>query len=364
MTSASGKSSVGGTSSAGGTTSATSPAGGTSPTDGNTWSGGTTSVSATSSSSSAGTIDGGGAATTGGTATAATSSTTLKKFIGNISSKNMDIQADFATKWQQVAMEANAKWRYVQPDSADEWVWDPVDKVYQYAKDHGIIFKQHTFFWAVDQPSWVDDSNIMTAGPAWVKAFCKRYPDVAIIDVVNEALPGHSPAPYASGMGGTGASGFDWVIQAFNWARQYCPHSILLINDCNTIEYEADNSAFINMMQALMSAGAQIDAIGAQGHDVYKIGAARAKTYIDKLVTTFNLPIYITEVDINTQDDDKQLAQMQDEMRMFWDHPNIMGITYWGYVKGTTWRNNAWLEDTDGTPRPAMTWLQDFIHSH
>ncbi|MEI9937899.1 MAG: endo-1,4-beta-xylanase [Pseudomonadota bacterium] len=301
----------------------------------------------------------GSAGATSGAGAGGASTGVLKKYIGNISSKNKDIQTDFADRWQQVTMEANSKWGFVQPNGPDDWVWDPVDKVYQYALDHQIVFKGHCFFWATEQPSWVTASNVMTVAPAWIKAFCDRYPKTAMIDVVNE--PGHNPAPYRAGMGGAGKTGFDWVLQGFQWAREYCPGRILLINDFNIIEYDNDNSAFISMLQKLLDAGAPIDAIGAQGHDVYKIGAAKAKTYLDKLASTFHLPIYITEMDIDQANDMQQAQLMQDEITMFWNHPSVQGITYWGYVRGTTWRSNAWLVDTNGKDRPAMTWLQNFI---
>lgn len=288
--------------------------------------------------------------------------TNVKKFIGNISPKNQDIPADFADHWMQVTMEANSKWGFVQPNNADEWVWEPVDQAYQYAKDHGIVFKEHCFFWNFEQPSWVTASNVATVGPAWVKGFCERYPDVEMIDVVNEFL--HNKSPYREGMGGAGVTGHDWVIQAYQWAREYCPNSTLILNDFNIIEYENDHNSFVSALHALLDAGAPIDAIGAQAHDVYKVGSDVAKGYLDHLVEEFHLPIYITEVDIDLTDDAEQLASMQEEIQMFWDHPSVHGITYWGFLKGSTWRTNAWLIDGSGNQRPAMTWLQDFIATH
>jgi len=119
------------------------------------------------------------------------------------------------------------------------------------------------------------------------------------------------------------------------------------------------------MLTKLLAAGAEIDAIGAQGHDVYKIGAAKAKTYLDKLAT-FNLPIYITEFEVDQADDAKQKTYMEEAITMFWDYPSIKGITHWGYVKGMMWsmRPNGWLVDTSGKFRPAMTWLQDFMKAN
>jgi len=179
---------------------------------------------------------------------------------------------------------------------------------------------------------------------------------------VNE--PFFNEAPYRNGMGGTGASGYDWVVQAYQWAREYCPNSILIINEFNIMEWEDDHNIFVTGLHAILDAGAPIDAIGAQGHDVYRAGTAESKAYLDHLASEFGLPIYVTELDIDLADDQEQLAKMQEIIPMLWDHPSVHGITYWGFLQGSTWRANAWLTTASGTPRPAMTWLQEFIAAH
>jgi endo-1,4-beta-xylanase len=81
----------------------------------------------------------------------------------------------------------------------------------------------------------VNNSNGPAAVQAWMKAFCDRYPKVAMIDVFNESL--HNSPAYKDGIGGTGTTGYDWLVNAFKWARAACPNAILLYNDYNTIEY-------------------------------------------------------------------------------------------------------------------------------
>ncbi|ACS93589.1 conserved domain protein [Teredinibacter turnerae T7901] len=39
----------------------------------------------------------------------------------------------------------------------------------------------------------------------------------------------------------------------------------------------------------------------------------------------------------------------------------MKGITLWGYVVGSTWVNGTGLIQSNGTPRPAMNWLMDYI---
>ena len=50
-----------------------------------------------------------------------------------------------------------------------------------------------------------------------------------------------------------------------------------------------------------------------------------------------------------------------DVLCLLWNHPKIVGITYWGYLVGSTWRANTGLLNTNGTERPALTWLVDFL---
>jgi endo-1,4-beta-xylanase len=64
----------------------------------------------------------------------------------------------------------------------------------------------------------------------WISSFCQRYPDTALIDVVNEPPPHTTPA-YMESIGGSGASGWDWIVNAFTWAREACPSATLILND-------------------------------------------------------------------------------------------------------------------------------------
>ena len=96
--------------------------------------------------------------------------------------------------------------------------WAALDREYAYAQTNNIAFKEHNFIWGNQQPSWVNNSNAQTAVQAWMTAFCQRYPNTKLIDVVNEPPPHTTPA-YINGIGGTGASGYDWIANAFKWAR-------------------------------------------------------------------------------------------------------------------------------------------------
>ena len=52
---------------------------------------------------------------------------------------------------------------------------------------------------------------------------------------------------------------------------------------------------------------------------------------------------------------------MESQFTMFWNHEKVAGITIWGYIEGQTWLANTGLMTSGGDPRPAMTWLSDFL---
>jgi endo-1,4-beta-xylanase len=169
---------------------------------------------------------------------------------------------------------------------------------------------------------------------------------------------------YMNLIGGAGSSGYDWIVNAFKWARAACPKAILTLNDYNNIEYSSDSNHFISIVQAIKSAGAPIDAVGAQAHDAYKLSTSTVQGFLDNLATMTGLPVYITEYDINLADDSQQQMVMQSEFPMFWNDGNVKGITLWGYIVGATWEANTGLMTTSGTMRPAMSWLVDFVKTH
>ncbi len=333
---------TGGTNGAGG---ASASNGGASGTGGSTGSGGST---------------GGGAAGSGGSP--GTGGSPPAKFCGNITT-NGQVRSDFITYWNQITPENEGKWGSVEA-VRDQMNWTGLDAVHDYAKQHSIPFKEHNFVWGSQQPGWISglsQADQRSEVEDWIRLFCERYPDTQMIDVVNEPPP-HTTPPYTAALGGAGASGYDWIVQAFTWAHQYCPNSILIMNDYNIIEYANDNSHFIDIVKSIQAAGAPIDAIGAQAHAAYNIPTDTVKGYIDDLTSSTGLPVYISEYDINVADDNQQETIMQSQFPMFWTDPNVHGVTLWGYIEGATWLPNTGLMTSTGQMRPAMTWLMGYLN--
>lgn len=300
---------------------------------------------------------------TGGKAGGAAGSNTIK-FVGNISSANgmTDVgNLKYADYWNQVSPQNEGKWGSVS-NSKGQYNWNALDTLYKYAENNKIVFKEHTFIWGAQQPNYgITESDVKD----WMTQFCKRYPNTKIIDVVNEPPP-HTNPSYANSIGGGTNGDWKWIANAFKWAREACPDAVLVLNDYNNLEWDNDNKHFIDIVTAIKKLDAPIDAIGCQSHDLdHKNGSgaldvtpAGVKTRLGNLVAA--VPnIYITEMDMSTKDDTEQLKLYQDFLPMFWESPNVKGITIWGWVVGMTWSMapDSGLITRDGKKRPAFDYL-------
>ncbi len=278
------------------------------------------------------------------------------QFVGNITT-NGSVRSDFVQYWDQITPENEGKWGSVER-SRDSYNWSGLDAAYNYAKANNIPFKQHTFVWGSQYPSWITSLSASEQAAEieeWIEDYCDRYPDTEMIDVVNEAIPSHAPANYAAN-----AFGSDWIIDSFRLAEKHCPNSILILNDYNVLSWNTND--FISMAKPAVNAGV-VDAIGLQAHGLESWTATQIKEKLDKLANELGLPIYISEYDINKSSDSEQLSIMQSQFPVFYEHPSVVGITLWGYVHGATWRDNTGLIYSGGTQRPAMTWLMNYLDS-
>ena len=277
-----------------------------------------------------------------------------KFFVGNITTGG-SVRSDFIQYWNQITPENEGKWGSVE-GTRDRYNWGPVDRIYEYARQHNIPVKAHTFVWGAQSPSWLNDlsgSEIAAEIEEWIRDYCTRYPDTAMIDVVNEAVPGHQPAGYAQK-----AFGNNWIVRVFQLARQYCPNSILILNDYNNIRWQ--HNEFITLAKSAIPSG-YVDAIGLQAHELKDVPASTVKQAIDNLWNQLQVPIYISEYDIGDTNDQNQLKNFQEHFPVFYNHPHVKGITIWGYVVNRTWITGSGLIQDNGTPRPAMTWLMNYI---
>lgn len=286
------------------------------------------------------------------------------KFLGSAHSPAQN--RNFTAYWNQVTPENGGKWASVEA-TRDVMNWTEADAAYNLARSNGFVFKWHVLIWGNQQPNWM---NALAANPAqqleeideWMAAIAARYPDLEQIEVVNEPL--HDPPCtndngggfYCNALGGAGVTGWDWIIKAFEMARAHFPNAKLMLNDYSIANDGNATTRYLQIIQLLKDRNL-IDLIGIQGHAFSTTEAAPMTNFranIDRLAAT-GLPIYVTELDIDGNDDPVQLASYQRIFPTLWEHPAIKGVTLWGFNRGH-WRTaqGAWLAYDNGAERPAL----------
>jgi endo-1,4-beta-xylanase len=281
------------------------------------------------------------------------------KFLGNVVASSLP--SDFDKYWNQVTPENAGKWGSVESER-DVMNWDQLDLAYEHAKSKGYPFKQHTLVWGQQQPEWLSalsQEEQKAEVEEWIKAFCERYPETDFIDVVNEPL--HAVPGYANALGGSGVTGWDWVIWSFEKAREYLPNAKLVLNDYNILNNNTATAQYLGIIDLLQERNL-IDVIGEQGHFLETTPLGTIKTNLDKFHDT-GLPVHISEYDVNISSDADQKDVFEEQFAALWSHPAVKGITLWGYRQGQIWRTDAYLVRSNNTERPALTWLKTYVAS-
>ena len=110
---------------------------------------------------------------------------------------------NFIDYWTQLTPENAGKWGSVGTSTdTTQWNWSGLDNDYNYSKNNGLIFKDHNLIWGQQQPSWISDldsAQQISYIETWIRMVGQRYPDMDMIDVVNEPLNGHNPPDGGNG---------------------------------------------------------------------------------------------------------------------------------------------------------------------
>ena len=288
------------------------------------------------------------------------------KFLGNITIGG-SVEAgggvpSYYTLWKQITCENESKWSSVE-GSRGNFNWNGSDNAFNYAKSHNFTYKFHALVWGAQYPGWLENLSPKERFAAYVNWFDhakEKYNTLPMIDVVNEAVGMHQKGNpmVKESLGGGGKTGYDWLIKAFDMAYERWPDAILIYNDYNSIQYDID--PYIDLVRTLRDAGAPIDAYGNQSHAVANMNSTSLSNALNKQQDALQMPMFITELDIDIADDAQQKAQYQQVLPVMWEAPYCAGVTLWGYILGRTWVDNSGLY-RNGVERPAMTWIKEYM---
>lgn len=308
------------------------------------------------------------------------------KFVGNITTRGQ-VRSDFGQYWNQITAENECKWASIEGSRGNR-NFSGCKAAYNWAKQNGGYFKFHALLWGSQYPNWLESLSVDDTKKAimdWFDAVKQNFPELDMIDVVNEAIRTgnnqyHSNYPKTKiiqAMGGDNNGDYTFIVNAFKEARKRWPDAVLIYNDYNTVQWQKNEG--IQLIQTIKKAGAPVDAYGLQAHDMQVSGGNAngtgaggtclnintLKSAIEEIWNKTQIPMFISEYDIASNDDQDQKNCYEQQISYFMENEHIAGITIWGYIYGATWTsggNSGIIRD--GQDRPAMTWLKSYLPSH
>jgi len=269
-----------------------------------------------------------------------------------------------AELFNTAVFENNLKWQPLAGDWGEGWTVEAALKGQQWLTQHGIQTRGHVLVW----PSWrnlprslkplqKEPEKLRAAVLAHVSELATAMRGKLVHwDVLNEPFDNHDLMDIL---------GEDVMVDWYRAARAADPSAKLFINDYAILSGGPGDTPhrdnYERVIKLLVDKGAPFDGIGMQGHfgsaltgpeDVLKLLDRYAK---------FGKQIWITEYDIDIDDEALAGQFTRDFYTTLFSHPAVGGIVMWGFWDGAHWHKNAPLYRQDWSLKPAGQAYRDLV---
>ncbi len=223
--------------------------------------------------------------------------------LDQISGREPKTTAIVEKHFNSITPENILKWEEVHP-GPDKYQFEPVDNFVALGEKNNMHIIGHTLVWFHQTPDWVfhDKSGKLLNRDALLSRMKEhiftvmgRYKGkIHGWDVVNEAI---LPEGHFRKCKWLDIIGEDYVLKAFEYAREADPDAELYYNDYNFYRGRQCET-IIHLIQNLQSKGIQIDGVGIQGHwglDYPEYGKIES---IFRDLSVLGVKLMITELDV------------------------------------------------------------------
>jgi endo-1,4-beta-xylanase len=173
-------------------------------------------------------------------------------------------------------------------------------------------------------------------------------------DVVNETRTNHALQDIL---------GHAVLAHWFDVAHKAVPDVPLYLNENSVLETGTKADFFFSELSYLRDQNAPLGGIGLQGHFGWNpTPPAVILQRLDRFAA-FNVPIEVTEFDVNVSDEQLQADYTRDMMTAVFSHPSTDSIIMWGFWDARHWLGNSPLYRKDWTLKPAgEAWMDLVFH--
>jgi len=264
------------------------------------------------------------------------------------------------TWFSKVVFENDLKW----PEWENEQRRAKTLKALDWLEAQGIVVRGHCLVW----PSWKRmprDVGGLKDDPQALRRRIARHVQeevsalkgrIADWDVINEPFWNHDAMDVL---------GKDVMVEWYKAAHRADPATVLYLNDQNILAGGGTDRKhqdhYEGTVRYLRKAGAPLGGLGMQCHFGGNLTPPERLLDILDRFAEFDLPIQVTEFDINTKDRRLQADYLRDLLTAVFSHPRVEGILMWGFWAGRHWRPEAALFDRGWTLRPHGQAWRDLV---
>lgn len=285
--------------------------------------------------------------------------------------------AAFAARFvQECAMlvpENQLKWKALRP-SSDRFDFSKGDRMAEFARTHGMLFRGSSLVWKRGLPSWFEETvNSQNAEQVLLNHIATVVGHYAgkvhSWSVVNEAIAAQqnktndrlSKSPWLELLGP------DYIDIAFRAAAKADPKTLLVLNEygieTDTPKHEAKRIATLKLLERLKSNGTPVQALGIQSHlSVGEEGRpqfTRLRSFLSE-VASLGLKILITELDVSDKNlpqdpvaRDRIVAEVyEDYLSVVLEEPAVVAVINWGLSDRYTWLSEKRPREDSAPVRP------------
>jgi len=248
------------------------------------------------------------------------------------------------------------KWEVLRPNER-AFNFGDADYIVAFAHAHKMKVRGHNLVWGTHNPEWLTHGGYSSQRLAeLLHDHIKRVVDhfhinVFAWDVVNEAFDErgklHDSIWYNQPGIGAG-SGTAYIEQAFRWAHDADPHSLLFYNEAEAEEINLKSDAIYAMLKDFLQRKVPIDGIGFQMH-IYNLNPNL--TSIAANFARFGklgIKIHITEMDValpvtkdgsvkNSIDLEHQAEIYGEIVKICLHTPGCSAVQTWGITDKYSW---------------------------
>jgi len=298
--------------------------------------------------------------------------------LNQISGKEPDAIALVEKHFNSITPENILKWEEVHP-APGKYNFEAADRYVALGEKNKMFIIGHTLVWFHQTPDWVFQDR--SGRPLGREALLERMREHIFTvmgrykgrihgwDVVNEAITAEGQFRKSKWLE---IIGEDYVLKAFEFARQADPNAQLYYNEYD-FEYRPKCEGVIRLIKNLQSKGVRVDGVGIQGHwfldhppihEIESYVLALSQLGVKLMITEMDvsaLPFYPVDakaVDISSFDAESQkkhnpypevlpdsvqnamARRYADLFALFRKHRGKFGrVTFWAIHDAQSWRN-------------------------